>query len=212
MTPVELNNRVTAAIVTAGVAIEGVSIADGANKATWLVTPSSLQAAAQPTIDAFDTSQAAHDVFANDQAKTKAKATYDISPDMAAKIFRALVATLLDEINILRGLIIGVQTLVWDPANMANATGVTSPNITVTGAAFGDFVLVAAPYTVAGVTATAYVSAANTVNIRLHNGTGAAVNLATGTWSVCVRRDVALPARTPAQARTAIRNKVDADV
>jgi hypothetical protein len=38
----------------AGIAIVGVSIGDAANKSTWTVQPPELQAAAQPTIDAFD--------------------------------------------------------------------------------------------------------------------------------------------------------------
>ena len=81
---------------------------------------------------------------------------------------------------------------------------------TVTGAAFGDIVHPIAPYTLAGVTATAYVSAANTANIRLHNGTGAAVDLASGTWNVIVIRHTVLAPRTLAQAKTAMQNKVTA--
>jgi hypothetical protein len=38
----------------AGVAIVGVSIGDRSDKSTWTVQPSTLQAAAQPTISAFD--------------------------------------------------------------------------------------------------------------------------------------------------------------
>lgn len=53
MIPVHMISRLHAAIVAAGVAIEGVDI-DGK------VQPSSLQSAAQPTIDAFDQSEAAH--------------------------------------------------------------------------------------------------------------------------------------------------------
>jgi hypothetical protein len=38
----------------AGIAIVGVSIGDAEDKSTWTVQPSTLQSAAQPTIDAFD--------------------------------------------------------------------------------------------------------------------------------------------------------------
>lgn len=141
--------------------------------------------------------------------KTAGKTKFDAA-DEDGRLSRAVAETLLDEINILRGQIIGTGSVVWDPASMANATGLTSANIAVTGAAFGDFVDVAAPYSLAGITATAYVAAAGQVAVRLHNGTGAAVNLASGTWTVCVRRLAALPARTPAQARTSIQNKIDA--
>lgn len=49
-----LGRRVHDAIVAAGVPITGVSIGSAANKATWFVTPTNLQSAAQPTIDAFN--------------------------------------------------------------------------------------------------------------------------------------------------------------
>ena len=79
-------------------------------------------------------------------------------------------------------------TLVWDPGNLVDGAGETSSGITVTGAAFGDYIDVAAPYDLQGITATAYVSASNTVKIRLQNETGGAINLASGTWAVRVRK------------------------
>ena len=77
-------------------------------------------------------------------------------------------------------------TTTFDPPSVANAAGTTSAAITVTGAAFGDFALASAPYDLQGMLCTAYVSAANTVRIRLHNHTGAAIDLASGTWRVRV--------------------------
>ncbi len=77
-------------------------------------------------------------------------------------------------------------TTTWNPAAITNASGVTSSAITVTGAAPGDFVMVAAPYDLQALDATAYVSAANTVKIRLNNLTGSTVTLASGTWRVRV--------------------------
>ena len=53
--------RLDRAIKAAGVAIVGVSIGDPVNKATWKVQPSSLQTAAQPTIDAFNQNDPAHE-------------------------------------------------------------------------------------------------------------------------------------------------------
>lgn len=79
-------------------------------------------------------------------------------------------------------------SLVWDPGNLVDGAGETSSGITVTGAGFGDFVDVAAPYDLQGITATAYVSASNTVKIRLQNETGGAIDLASGTWRVRIRR------------------------
>ena len=156
-----------------------------------------------------DPAQAA---WENLEAREVATAGVD-SPGAVSKMERAFALVSLDEVNLLRAAVgttrIGSASQVWDPANMANATGVTSPAFTVPGAAFGDEVVPLAPYTLAGVIAMAYVSAANTVVIRLHNGTGAAANLASGTWSVLVRRPTALAARTPAQLKTAVKAKIN---
>lgn len=73
-------------------------------------------------------------------------------------------------------------TTVWNPGSVSSGSGALSSAITVTGVALGDFVMVAAPYDLQGLDATAYVSAANTVKIRLSNLTGSSVSLASGTW------------------------------
>lgn len=52
--------RLDRAIRSAGVAITGVSIGSDADRATWRVQPPDLQAAAQPTIDAFNPNDPAH--------------------------------------------------------------------------------------------------------------------------------------------------------
>jgi hypothetical protein len=72
----------------------------------------------------------------------------------------------------------------WTPGTVANGGGTSLTGITLSGAAFGDFVLVAAPYDLQGLTATAYVSAANTLVIRLQNGTGGGVTLGAGSWKL----------------------------
>jgi hypothetical protein len=77
-------------------------------------------------------------------------------------------------------------TFTWDPASLVDATGATSSAVTVTGAAFGDFVMVAAPYDLQDMTVTAYVSAANTVEVRIQNEGAATIDLASGTWKVKV--------------------------
>lgn len=77
-------------------------------------------------------------------------------------------------------------TTTFDPASLATYTGSTSSGITVTGAAIGDFVLVSAPYDLAGVIASGYVSAANTVKITVFNATAGTVDLASGTWKIKV--------------------------
>lgn len=77
-------------------------------------------------------------------------------------------------------------SIVWNPGNLVDGAGETSSGITVTGASLGDFVLFSAPYDLQGITATGYVSASNTVTIRLQNETGGAIDLASGTWKVVV--------------------------
>lgn len=68
-----------------------------------------------------------------------------------------------------------------DPGSLIDGAGETVA-ITVTGAALGDFALFSAPYDLQGISATAYVSAANTVSVRLQNETGGTIDLASGTW------------------------------
>ena len=75
----------------------------------------------------------------------------------------------------------------WDPASLADE-GVTSGAITPTGAVPRDFVDLAAPYDLQGVTATAYVAGADTIRIRLQNETGATKNLGSGVWLVRVEK------------------------
>ncbi len=152
----------------------------------------------------FDTA-----TYLNLLRRTQAQDQLDV-PDAIPRLLRAIVELTVNQLNILRAQVVGIGTLVFNPPSMSNGTGTTSAAITVTGAAFGDFVDVAAPYTLAGIVATGYVSAANTVVIRLHNSTGAAVDLASGTWRVCVRRPVVLAPLTLLQARNAIKAEIAA--
>lgn len=77
-------------------------------------------------------------------------------------------------------------TATFDPGSLVDGAGETSAAITVTGAAFGDFVLVGAPYDLVGITVTGYVSAADAVKIRVQNESGGTVDLASGTWAIRV--------------------------
>ena len=79
----------------------------------------------------------------------------------------------------------GTATL--DPVSLADGAGVTL-TITVTGAALGDFAEFAAPYSLQGITTTAFVSAADTVSIRLQNETTSTIDLASGTWKARVTK------------------------
>lgn len=79
-----------------------------------------------------------------------------------------------------------VCTALIDPASVADGVGQTIQITGVTGAALGDYVLVAAPYDLVDFTVTAYVQAAGVVEIRLQNESAAGPNIAEGTWNVLV--------------------------
>lgn len=194
--------------------IVGVSIGNRNDKATWSYTvaegtTAQQMADAASVFAAFDAGQAAEDTRQLLVLRAAAKATLASGKDERAKKDRNIIAMLLDEINLLRQQIVGVQTATWNPVNIANGNGLTSPAVTVSGAAFGDFVEVAAPYDLQGLTATAYVSAANTVQVRLENQTGGGVNLDSGSWKVVVKRLTAMPDRTMTQAKTKYEAMVD---
>lgn len=91
--------------------------------------------------------------------------------------------------------VVAVVTATVDPASLVDGAGATTA-VTVTGAALGDFVMVAAPYDLVDMTVTAYVQAANAVEIRVQNESGAIANLASGTWRIAVLR----PATSALQA------------
>lgn len=79
-------------------------------------------------------------------------------------------------------------SLSWTPGTLASGAGATSTAIAVSGAALGDFVAVSAPYDLQGSMATAYVSSANNVVVRLQNGTAGSLSFASGTWRVRVQK------------------------
>ena len=67
------------------------------------------------------------------------------------------------------------------------SNGTAELTITVTGAATGDAVYLGAPSTIeSGIVFAGYVSASNTVTVRLHNTTGGAVDPAAATWRAVV--------------------------
>lgn len=79
-----------------------------------------------------------------------------------------------------------VSSVVWDPASLVDGAGASSPGITITGAAFGDAVLVLPPYDMQGLIYFGYVSLADTVKIHVQNETTGTVDLASGTWKLRV--------------------------
>lgn len=76
---------------------------------------------------------------------------------------------------------------VWDPGQIMDGADSTN-NFTVTGAAFGDFVEVSRESTLSGLDMMAYISAADTVTVKLMNHTGAPVDLPSTEWRILVRK------------------------
>ena len=99
----------------------------------------------------------------------------------------AITATASEINQVADGVLTGSTT--WDPPSLSTSTAsnASSTTVTVTGAALGDYVVVSAPYSLAGVFAEGYVSSANTVTIKVFNppsDTGSVVDLGSGTWRV----------------------------
>ncbi|RAV22206.1 hypothetical protein [Paenibacillus contaminans] len=84
--------------------------------------------------------------------------------------------------------VVANTTATIDPASMATVTGSLSSGLTVTGAAFGDHVILTAPYDLQGVIASGFVSAANTVKVSFFNPTGGTIDLASGSYKILVVR------------------------
>jgi len=79
--------------------------------------------------------------------------------------------------------LVGATT--WDPGSVAK-NDVVEKEVTVTGAALGDFVIASFSLDLAGLDISAYVGAADRVDVILHNGTSGAIDLGSGTLKVLV--------------------------
>jgi hypothetical protein len=158
------------------------------------------QTTVQGILDAFDWTAPAQASWTATQAIADGKSIYDALGALD-RTLRAIVKLTVDQFNNRRVGQVGSAQAVWDPTNLADGVGVTSPALTVTGAVFGDGVIVAPPYSLQGIVMTGFVV------VRLQNETGGTINLVSGTWGVIVVRQ--LPMISYADARTAIFNNLD---
>jgi hypothetical protein len=94
---------VDAALRAAGVPIQGVSIGDPANRATWIAQFDPAATAAQRTTAATVLSTVAVDAAA--QAAQDARDA-QTQIDALGPFYKAIVLTLLDEINLLRAAVV----------------------------------------------------------------------------------------------------------
>lgn len=78
-----------------------------------------------------------------------------------------------------------IGSATYDAASLVDAAGATT-TVTVTGAAVGDFAQVSHGVSVAGITVTPWVSAADTVSVRFQNESGGTLDLASGTLRAVV--------------------------
>lgn len=99
----------------------------------------------------------------------------------------AILDSLLTDITAIRTVLGGVLSgsATWDAGSIADGDMV-STDITVTGAAVGDFVMASMGVDVVDLGVSAQVTATNTVTVTLLNNTGGAVDLASTTVRVRV--------------------------
>jgi len=114
-------------------------------------------------------------------AVTSIVQTTNAMNDSGARSLYQLFVAFLADITAIRAVLAGVisGSAVYDAANLIDAAGVTT-TVTATGAALGDFVLVAHSVDLAGISVTGYVSAADTVTVRFQSESGGAIDLASG--------------------------------
>jgi hypothetical protein len=79
-------------------------------------------------------------------------------------------------------------SVAWDPGSIAKNDNEVKV-VSVTGAALGDFVIASFSLDILNLTLSAHVTAANLVDVVLHNGSAGAVDLGAGTVNVLVIRN-----------------------
>ncbi|MBI1213947.1 MAG: hypothetical protein GC190_21000 [Alphaproteobacteria bacterium] len=113
--------------------------------------------------------------------------------DIATVSVSSYVATLIDDADAPAArTTLGLNTIrrtgiTYDPASLTSGSETESGDLTVTGAALGDHVMVFPPYDLQGVLCQGRVTAADTVRIRLRNGTAGTIDLASSAaWEIWV--------------------------
>lgn len=118
----------------------------------------------------------------NSTAYVIANATFSL---VTGVVLNDGITTLRELGNFQDGAYMYTGSATWDPGSIADGDGETK-SVTVTGAALGDFVLVSSEIDIQDLQLTAYVQATNTVELRLDNNTGGAIDLGSTTYHVRV--------------------------
>ncbi len=120
-TPIELADRLYGSLQNAAIVVDGISgVVSPYNPATVVIYPSSLQVAAQATINAFDGSQAAQDAWNLIPQEQKVAVRLINLTDAEARAYRAIAALTIDELNALREWIVSFQAAVAAATSLAN--------------------------------------------------------------------------------------------
>uniref|UniRef100_A0A6H1ZMS9 Uncharacterized protein n=1 Tax=viral metagenome TaxID=1070528 RepID=A0A6H1ZMS9_9ZZZZ len=77
-----------------------------------------------------------------------------------------------------------------NPISLVDGAGETIQVTGVTGATLGDWVLISAPYSLQGITVTAYVQATSVVEIRIQNESGSIIDLGIGIWRIFILKKI----------------------
>lgn len=101
-----------------------------------------------------------------------------------AEVWRSYLESLDQLLRALKGI---EASATYDPAELANGSA-ASTNMSVPGAAAGDFVQAAFTQPLQGILLMAWVVSADTVRVRFQNNTGTTINLSEGTLRVRVTK------------------------
>ncbi len=120
-TPIELTDRLYSELQNAALVVDGISgVVTPYNPSTVVIYPSTLQAAAQPTINAFDGSQAAQDAWnAIPQAQKDAILLINLL-ESYPRAYRAVAALTVDELNTIRQWIVAFKAATAAATSLAN--------------------------------------------------------------------------------------------
>jgi hypothetical protein len=131
------------------------------------------------------------------------------------KVERAIYRLIAKRLNLIHAQVVGQFSATIDPPSLANGNG-TTQIVSVPGnpqglVQFTDEVIATAPYSLQGLLCTGYVHAMNPlqVGVRLHNSTGGAINLTSGSWLITVRRPATLPQLTFPVVKNAVIDEIN---